>query len=356
MNTKHVNQTISIGGRNVGPDEPCFIIAEAGINHNGRMDLAYQLIDAAVEARADAVKFQTFKTEFVMVPGAPKAAYQKANTGGSRDQFEMAKEWELPFEDFRKLADYCRDKGIMFLSTAFDHESLDFLVRDLDVAAIKVPSGEVVNIPYLRRAAAHKRPVILSTGMADLGEVETALKTLTDGGANEIVVLHCVSAYPTPPQDVNLRAMVTMAAAFQRPTGFSDHTLGIDVALGARALGACVLEKHFTVDRTLPGPDQAASLEPGELAALVSGIRRIEAALGDGLKKLRPVEEDTRNVARRSLRLTRELRQGDVITEAALVALRPSGGISPASIDDVVGKRARGTLPRGHLLQWKDIE
>ncbi|MGQ0741694.1 MAG: N-acetylneuraminate synthase [Alphaproteobacteria bacterium] len=348
--------TFTIFGRIVSDGTPCLIIAEAGVNHNGDAGLAHKLIDAAAVVGADAVKFQTFRTEAVVAPGAPKAAYQRASASEKGDQSGLLRGLELSFDEFRKLSRYAQEKGLIFLSTAFDFESLEFVVRELSVPAIKIPSGEVTNVPYLRRAASYRRPVILSTGMATLEEVGSALEALVAGGTDEIAVLHCVSAYPTPDDACNLAAMSTLAAAFGRPVGFSDHSRGIDIALAARALGAAIIEKHLTLDKALPGPDHVASLEPAEFGRMVEGIRRIEQALGDGRKRPQACEEDVSLVARRSLFLARDCAAGEVLTEAHLIALRPAIGMSPASIDAVTGRRARHTLQRGSLLQWSDLE
>lgn len=345
---------IEIAGRPVGPGHPCFVIAEAGINHNGDLAMARRLIEVAAEAGADAVKFQTFKAELVISPGAPKAAYQLAHTDPGESQLEMARGWQLDFDDFLGLQEICRACGVVFLSTPFDLPSLEFLDHAA-VPAIKIASGEVTNFPLLRRAGATGRPVILSTGMSSLAEVEAAAAELRAGGCRDLVVLHCVSNYPADPRDANLRAMATLAAALGVPVGYSDHTAGLPVALAAVALGATMLEKHFTLDKSLPGPDHAASLDPAELGALIEGLRAVEAALGDGEKAPRLAEANTRQVARRSLFLVRDLAAGEPLEPDALVALRPAGGIAPNEIDDLTGRKAARSLPAGHMLQWPDL-
>ena len=345
--------SFAIGARRIG-DGRCFVIAEAGVNHNGDVALARRLIDAAAEAGADAVKFQTFKAECVASATAPKAAYQTATTGGAESQLDMIRRLELSADQFRALKHYCDQRHIMFLSTPFDRGSVD-LLRELDVAAFKVPSGEVTNLALLRHVAAQGKPVILSTGMAYLEEVERAVATLVDSGASELAILHCVSNYPAADEDVNLRAMATMAAHFGVPVGYSDHTPGIEVSLAAAALGAAIIEKHFTLDRTLPGPDHRASLEPAELASMVSGIRRIEAALGNGIKRPCPAEEDTRRVARRSLFVDRGLAAGETIAPADIVALRPGGGIGAEELDRIVGRRTKREVAAGDMLAWDDL-
>ena len=269
--------SVRIGERPVGVGHPCFVIAEAGVNHNGSLDMALKLVDAAVEAKADAVKFQTFRAERLLTPEAPKAAYQIENSDRTETQFEMLQRLELDEAAHRTLMDHCRRRGLAFLSSPFEQGSADFL-ETLGVPAFKIPSGEVTNLPFLCHVARKGIPLILSTGMATLEEVEVAVAAIRSSGCRQLVLLHCVSAYPASPSDANLRAMATLARTFGTPVGYSDHTLGIEVALAAVAMGAAVIEKHFTLDRTMPGPDHQASSEPGELALLVSGIRKVESA------------------------------------------------------------------------------
>jgi N,N'-diacetyllegionaminate synthase len=345
---------IDVAGHKLGPGFPCFVIAEAGINHNGDPELARRLVDVAVEARADAVKFQTFVAELVTTPAAPKAAYQAEATGAGESQLEMIRKFELPFTAFRELSAYCQRRGILFLSTPFDHDSANFL-DELGVPAFKVPSGEVTNHPFLAYVAHKGKPMILSTGMATLAEVDEAVGVIRRAGEPPLALLQCVSNYPAAPADVNLRAMHTLQTAFGVPVGYSDHTPGAAVALAAVALGACVIEKHFTLDKGLAGPDHQASLDPGELADLVRSIRTVEAALGDGRKVPAAAEEDTRQVARRSLVLARDLAEGEQIAAAALVALRPAGGIPPNLCALVVGRRAARWMARGTTLSWQDL-
>ena len=342
-------KAIEILGREIGPGQPCFIIAEAGVNHNGSLEMARQLVDAAARAGADAVKFQTFKAEKVVSPQAPKAAYQLQTTGASESQLDMVKRLELPFDAFRELYVYCQDKGIRFMSTPFDEESVDFLA-ELGVAVFKIPSGEITNLPFLAHVAHKGKPMIVSTGMSYLGEVEAAVRTIEEVGNRDFVLLHCVSNYPANPADVNLRAMHTLAAAFGVPVGYSDHTLGIEVAIAAVALGACVIEKHFTLDRSLPGPDHRASLEPDELAALVRGIRTVEAALGHGRKEPAASEANTTVVARRSLVAARDIPAGTVLTEEMIAIKRPGTGLPPAMRPYLIGRTARITILAGTLL------
>ncbi len=338
-----------IGTRVIGQGQPCFLIAEAGVNHNGNPELARKLVDAAKEAGADAVKFQTFRTEGVMVPSAPKADYQRQTTGDEESQFAMVKRLELPFEEFGRLKRYCDQSGIMFLSTPFDFDAVDYLAK-LDVPAFKIPSGEVVNHPFLDYVGRTGKPIILSTGMSYLAEVDEALRVLRSSGAADLALLHCVSNYPASPSDVNLRAMLTMQQAFGVPVGYSDHTLGIEIALGAVALGASIIEKHFTLDRSLPGPDHGASLEPAELGALVRGVRKVEQALGNGRKEPAASEAETAAVARRSLVAARDIPLGSVITEEVIAIKRPGTGLQPAVRSLIIGRRAKMEIPSGTLL------
>ncbi|HJT08318.1 MAG TPA: N-acetylneuraminate synthase family protein [Stellaceae bacterium] len=344
----------AIAGRVIAADRPAFIIAEAGVNHGGDPALARRLIDIAADAKADAVKFQTWKTELVIHPSAPKAEYQQAATGDNGGQFDMVQKLELSQDEFRALASYAERRGILFLSTAFDRESLAFLVA-LGVPALKVPSGDINNALMLRPVARTGLPVVLSTGMAALDEVRAAVDMLRAGGAGPIAVLQCTSNYPAEPGDANLRAIPAMAAALGLTVGYSDHTLGATTALAARALGAALFEKHFTSDKSLPGPDHQASAGPDELAAYIAGIRQVEAALGDGIKRPRDAETGVRQVARRSLYLQTPVAAGAVIGEDDLLALRPEGGIAPDRVDDILGRRAARDLPKGRRLEWSDV-
>ena len=319
-----------------------FIIAEAGVNHNGSLDTAKKLIDVAREANADAVKFQTFKTANVVTRNAHKAEYQVKATQEDGSQFEMIKKLELSRDDFTELFQYCRQRGLLFLSTPFDLESVDFL-HGLGLETIKIPSGEITNVPYLRKIGGLGGKVILSTGMSDLGEVRDALDVLTASGTalDDITVLHCNTEYPTPFEDVNLRAMLSMAGDLGVRTGYSDHTVGIEVPIAAAALGAVVIEKHFTLDRNLPGPDHKASLEPKELKAMVRAIRNIEKAMGHGIKKPSPSEIKNIPVARRSIVAARPIKKGERLTEENLIVKRPGTGISPMRWDEIIGQTAR---------------
>jgi N-acetylneuraminate synthase len=346
---------ISIAGRPIGGGAPCFVIAEAGVNHNGEAALAHALIDRAAAAKADAVKFQTFKADRLALASAPKAAYQKRNEPGDESQLAMLRRLELPDDVVGELASHCREKGILFLSSPFDEESADFL-DGLGMAAFKVPSGELTNAPFLRHLASKGKPLIVSTGMADLAEVEAAVGTVRAAGAPPLALLHCVSAYPADPADCNLRAMGALERAFGVPVGWSDHTTGIDVAIAAVALGAAIIEKHFTTDRTLPGPDHAASLESGELAALMTAVRRVESALGSGVKRPAASEADTAGVARKSLVATRDLAAGTVISATDLTARRPGTGLPPSRQGELLGRRLKVNVTVGDLLTPEMVE
>ena len=318
------------------------IIAEAGVNHNGSLDLAKRLICAAAEAGADAVKFQTFKTEALVTRSAAKADYQKQATGAAESQFDMLKRLELDEAAHHALVAACRARGIAFLSTAFDFESLDLLVG-LGVDVWKIPSGEITNLPFLRRIGGLRQRVILSTGMCALSEIKAARDVLIQSGTNpaEVTLLHCTTEYPAPLEDVNLLALRTLSEAFpESPVGYSDHTQGIEVALAAVALGATVIEKHFTLDRNLPGPDHRASLEPDELAAMVRGIRKITVALGSCDKRPSAGELKNRAVARKSLVARCEIRKGERFTPENLDVKRPGIGVSPMRWDEIIGTTA----------------
>jgi N-acetylneuraminate synthase len=333
------------------------IIAEAGVNHNGNIDTAMALIDAAANAGADYVKFQTFKSEKNISATAPKAEYQVKNAGAQESQLEMVRKLELSEEHHLVLQNYCEQKGISFLSTAFDNESID-LLHQLGIKLAKIPSGEITNLPYLRKIAPLFSHFVLSTGMADITEIGTALNVLRNAGValDHITVLHCNTEYPTPMEDVNLRAMLHIQQEFGVQVGYSDHTLGIEVPIAAVALGATVIEKHFTMDRNMEGPDHRASLEPAELTAMVSAIRNIEKAVnGDGVKKASPSEEKNKAIARKSIHISRAVKAGELLTAGDLITLRPGTGISPMEWDKIIGKKAAVDLPEGHLLKWSDI-
>ncbi len=329
-----------------------FIIAEAGVNHNGSLKIAKKMIDAAVEAGADAVKFQTFKAEKVVSRYAPKAEYQKKTTTADESQLEMVKKLELDAATHQTLINYCRNKNIQFLSTPFDLESID-LLNKLALDIFKIPSGEITNLPYLRKIGALKKENILSTGMASLIEIEEALDVLTGAGTKlkDITVLHCNTEYPTPFEDVNLKAMLTIKAEFPGvKIGYSDHTLGIEIPIAAVAMGATIIEKHFTLDKNMEGPDHKASLEPNELKAMVHAIRNIEIALGSSIKKPSPSELKNMLIARKSIVATRDIRNGESFTEENLTAKRPGTGISPMRWDKVIGQVAQKDYKEDELI------
>lgn len=330
------------------------IIAEAGVNHNGDVGKAKELIDKAKEAGVDYVKFQTFKAEKGVSKKALKANYQIENTqNSSESQLEMVKKLELSFDQFVELEKYCQQKGVQFLSTGFDFESLEFLTQ-LGITIAKIPSGEITNLPYLRKVATLFPEVILSTGMATITEIKDAVKILTDHGISKdkITILHCNTEYPTPMEDVNLRAMLHIQRELGLPIGYSDHTLGIEVPIAAVALGATIIEKHFTLDKTLPGPDHKASLEPDELKAMVSAIRNIEKAIGgSGLKEVSKSEEKNKPIARKSIIASTNIKKGDIFTHENLTVKRPGTGISPMQWDEVIGKKAKRDFQEDELIE-----
>lgn len=346
---------LTFGKHVIGAGHPAFVIAEAGVNHNGELDLAFQLVDAAIAAGADAVKFQTFIAAELLTAEAAKADYQKTTTGEQGSQLEMIKRLELSFDDFRKLKTYCDDRGITFLSTPFDITSVDFL-RELGLVVFKISSGDLTNHPLLRHVALQKRPVILSTGMSDMDEVREAVTVLHDAGNDDVILLQCVTNYPAAAEDINLKAMLSMQSAFDVNVGYSDHTLGIEVTLAAVALGACVIEKHFTLNKNFAGPDHRASLEPREFKAMVEGIRKVEAALGNGLKVPAASEAGNAAVARRSIVAARDINVGTVITPAELSFKRPGTGLPPRMAEQLLGKTARVNVRAGSLLQLEMFE
>lgn len=331
---------IKIGNKTIGNKHPAFIIAEAGVNHNGDIELAKKLIDKAVEAGVDAIKFQTFKSENLVTGYASMAKYQKDNIGNEDSQFNMLKKLELSYDEFIKLKDYCDNKDIIFMSTPFDFESADFL-NSMGIEAFKIGSGDLTNIPLLEHISKYKKPVILSSGMATLGEIEDAIVSLKNTGVEEIAVLHCTSNYPAAIETINLKAMNTIKDAFKTIGGYSDHTVGITIPIAAAALGADIIEKHFTLDKTMEGPDHKASLDPEELKEMVISIRKIETAMGNGIKMFSNSEIDTMAVARKSIVASRNIKQGDIITLKDLNYKRPGNGLSPKYYKTILGKKAR---------------
>jgi N-acetylneuraminate synthase len=331
-----------------------FIIAEAGVNHNGSLDLALQLVDAAKASGADAVKFQTFRADQLATRSAHKAAYQERTTAESETQFEMLQRLELDTDAHRRILKHCGESGIQFLSSPFDIQSIDLLDL-LDVSLYKVPSGEITNFPFLRRLAQKRRPIILSTGMSTLGEVEEAVQVLGDAGTRQLTLLHCVTEYPAPYGEVNLRAMQTLKLAFGLPVGYSDHTPGIEISIAATALGAEVIEKHFTLDRSLPGPDHAASLEPDELKEMVTAIRNVEAALGSGIKAPAPCEVPNISVARKSIVAAKPLPAGHKLCEEDLEIKRPGDGLASKFIPALLGRTLRASVDRDAVIRWDHL-
>lgn len=335
---------------------PVLIIAEAGVNHNGDLELARRLIDVAARAGADVVKFQTFRSDRIISANAPKAAYQVRTTGGVESQLDMVRKLELSPADHELLRAHAEQNGIRFLSTPFDQESI-VLLKDMGITLGKIPSGEVTNKPYLEDMARAFPELILSTGMCTVQEVREALDVLEGAGGSldRITLLHCNTEYPTPMRDVHLRAMLTLGEIFGTAIGYSDHTLGVEVPIAAVALGATVIEKHITLDRSMPGPDHRASLEPEELTAMVKAIRNIEMALGSAIKEPSPSELPNRAIARKSIHLKHAIPGGHVLGVEDLVMLRPGDGISPMRMNDVVGKAVRNDLAAGYKLNEADL-
>lgn len=336
-----------------------FIIAEAGVNHNGDLEIATKLIDVAVEAGADAVKFQTFKAERVVAKTASKAKYQIRNTGKDTSQFEMIRKLELSDTGFERLFNYCKEKNIVFMSTPFDEDSADWL-DNLGMEMFKIPSGEITNKSLIQHIAAKIKPIILSTGMSYLGEVEKAIGWINEVWDKlekrpQLTLLHSVSDYPAKMEDVNLNVIKTMATAFRLPVGYSDHTLGIEIPIAAVAMNARVIEKHFTLDRNMEGPDHKASLEPDELKAMVKAIRNVEKALGDGIKRPTRNEDDIRKVSRRSLVAARDIEEDETIALEDVAIKRPGAGILPEFKELIVGMQVKRNIKADTVIKWEDL-
>jgi len=329
-----------------------FIIAEAGVNHNGNIEIAKNMVDVAKKAGADAVKFQTFIAENLASKYAIKAEYQTITTNSNESQLQMLKKLELKINEYKELAEYCDKKKILFLSTPFDMDSITFL-ENLEMKIFKIPSGEITNLPYLEKIGLLNKRIILSTGMADLGEIEDALDVLTEAGTKKenITVLHCNTEYPTPYEDVNLNAMITIKEAFKINVGYSDHTLGIEVPIAAVALGATVIEKHFTLDKNMPGPDNKASLTPDELYKMIKAIRNIEKALGQGIKKASHSEMKNKPIARKSIVARKKIKKGDFFTLANMTVKRPGTGINPMEWDKILGMVAKKDFNEDELIE-----
>lgn len=343
------NTIIKIGRREIGECRPIYIIAEAGVNHNGRLDMALQLVEKAKEAGADAVKFQTFKTEKITTVHAASAEYQAEKTGR---QFDMLKRLELSYNDFRKLSAFCKKRNIEFLSSAFDEGSMDFLI-ELGIKALKLGSGEITNLPLIMHAAKSGLPVILSTGMSDLFEIRYAVNIFKVARNPKLCLLHCVSQYPAPMDSLNLKAIVTLNKKFKVPTGFSDHTMGFTAAVASAALGASVIEKHFTLDKDMEGPDHKASSSPDELKEYITAIRDTEKALGTGEKKIANAEMDVKDLVRKSVVAAMPIPMNARITPEMLTTKRPGTGIQPCEIPKLVGTEAKQDIPADTLIQWE---
>ena len=331
------------------------IIAEAGVNHNGNFEMAKKLVDKAVEGGADIVKFQTCKAENVISRYADKAEYQKVTTGEADSQLEMVRKLMLTYEQYGQLKEYCDEKGIEFLSTAFDLPSVDYL-HSIGMKRWKIPSGEITNLPLLIKIAGLHEPIIMSTGMSELSEVADAVKVLIENGASDITLLHCTTEYPAPYEDVNLKAMETMRDAFDLPVGYSDHTRGLEIPVAAVARGACIIEKHFTLSREMEGPDHKASIEPDELKQMVDMVRHVEAAIGDGVKKVSASEAKNQDIARKSIIASAKIKAGDVFTEENVTTKRPGNGINPMRWFELLGRRAKHDYEEDYLIEKDELD
>jgi len=331
-----------------------FIIAEAGVNHNGSLELAKKLVDAAADSGADAIKFQTFDAGSLVSKKAVKAEYQKKTTSPRESQFEMLKRLQLSRRDHAELLAYSKKRKIIFLSSPFDEKSADLLEK-LGVTLFKIPSGEITNIPFLRHVANKMKPIILSTGMANLGEIEEALDVIYASGNRRVELLHCVTEYPAPYREINLRAMITMKNAFNIPIGYSDHTPGTEVAIAAVALGAEIIEKHLTLDKKMDGPDHSASLEPDEFADMVAAVRNIEMALGDGRKKPAQCELKNMDIARKSIVAAKSIQKNETITRVKLAIKRPGSGVQPKDLEKIVGRKAKQNIEADEVITWSKL-
>lgn len=331
-----------------------FIIAEAGVNHNGKLRLAKRLVDVAKAAGADAVKFQTFSADELLIPAAPKAQYQKQNDPG-QSQYEMIKKLELSRSDFKKLYEYCKKEKILFMSTPFGPKSAEFL-HGLGMSIFKISSGELNNIPLLMQIAGYRKQIILSTGMATMSEIREAVNAVRLKSNKKLTLLHCTTNYPTRYEEANLRAMETLKKAFNVPVGYSDHTEGIEVAIAAAALGASVIEKHFTLDRGLPGPDQKASLEPEELKSMIRSVRNIEKAMGDGKKIPQRSEVAVKKIARKSIVAVCDIPKGAILKPAMLALKRPGTGIEPKYLYELMNKRVRSRIKKDQIITWRMVQ
>jgi len=349
-----VDKVIEIGEKKVGKDHPTFIIAEAGVNHNGKIELAKELVDEAKKASVDAVKFQTFKAEDLVTKEGKMADYQKKNLGEEKSQYEMIKERELGYDDFEELKIYCDEKDVLFLSTPHTKKAADFLEGLVPV--FKIGSGDLTNLPFLDKVARKRKPIILSTGMGTLGEVEEAVDKIKKTGNEDLILLHCVTDYPASMENINLKAMLTLRNSFKTLVGYSDHTLGITAPLAAVSLGATVIEKHFTLDKEMKGPDHKASLEPDEFKEMVNQIRSLEKALGDGIKRPTQNEEEIKRVARKSIVAVEGIPKNSVIKEEVLDIKRPGFGIKPKYLKKLIGREAKRDIKEDELITWDMIK
>jgi N,N'-diacetyllegionaminate synthase len=345
---------IKIKQKEIGGDATCFIIAEAGVNHNGSIKLAKKMVNLAKKIGADAIKFQTFKSENLVSKNIKIANYQKNNICKKENQLKVLKKLELDYKDFIEIKKYCDKKKIIFLSTPHTDDAIDFL--EPLVPAYKIASGDLTNLPFLEKVAKKKKPIILSTGMGNLKEVKEAVKTIKKSGNNKIILLHCTTSYPCPLEDVNLRAMLTLKKEFNLPVGYSDHTLGILVPIIAVAMGAKIIEKHFTLNKSLPGPDHKASLEPKEFKEMVKSIREVEKALGSGIKKPTKSEEKIKKVVRKSIIAKIDIPKGEKIREEMLIIKRPGIGIEPKYISKIIGKIAKQEIKKDSLIKFQDLK
>lgn len=340
---------VKIGDKFLGHGYPCFIIAEAGVNHNGSVKIAEKLIDAAKEAGADSVKFQTFKTDAIVTKYAAKTEYQKKTTNDS-SQYDMIKKLELSEDEFKKLSDYAMDKGIIFLSSPFDEESIDLLDK-IEVPAFKLSSGEITNLPLIKYLTDKGEPIILSTGMASLCEIAEAVKVIKEN-SNDLILMYCVTDYPACVDEIDLNVINTLESTFKLPVGFSDHSMGIELTVAAVALGACVIEKHFTLDRNLEGPDHKASLEPNELKIMVDSIRNVEKGMGNGTKILTKNELSIKKLARKSIMAKRHIEKGEILRKDMLTIKRPETGIYPKYLDLIIGKEITVSVKKDEPIKW----
>ena len=352
MGREGIMRKIRIGSKLIGEEEPCFIIAEAGVNHNGDIKLAKKLIDAAKDAGADAVKFQTFHAEEIVTLKSEKAIYQ--HRAKEKTQYEMLKALELSFDEFRELKRYCDNKGIEFISTPYDIKSVEFL-NEIGINRYKVASADIINKPLIEAIVKTKRQIILSTGMATLGEIERTISLIKDFGNTDIILLHCTTSYPTPYDQVNMNVLDTLKKAFGLPVGYSDHTLGIEIPIMAVSMGAKVIEKHFTLDRRMEGPDHFASLEPCELKKMVEAIRNVEKSFGS--KRKERTDEEKKNIffMRRSVHASEDIKQGEIIKENNIKITRPFEGVEPWFLNNILGKKIKTNVKKDEAIEWGDL-